>query len=400
MKSYDIVIVGGGLVGTTLAISLQYSPWRVALIEAYLPKQHQQATEDMRSLALTDTSQKILDTLQIWQNIAALATPIKKIHVSEAKRFGKTVLDSQELGLRDFGYVIPIPYLYQALQKELERTDMPGDDKKNNTHRIELIRPATVKLIERKDNFWELDVHSDIGAQSIIEKIQTTLVIAADGDRSFIRESLYLPIEKTDYHQTAIVTTALTSLGHNNTAYERFTSKGVLATLPLQKNRVAVIWTVPDEQAENIKNNLLAETQSAMGYRLGKFSDLGNIQTYPLKEIQAETQTLPGLFLLGNAAHVLHPIAAQGLNLSLRDAVILGSLLQKKSDLNNPEISKIYLDTRKADQEQTEQFTDRLVKLFTPQFLPISILRSLGLLAFDLFPSAKRKFCLKRMGNT
>lgn len=401
MKTYDITIVGGGLVGTSLAIALQNSPWRVALIEAYLPAQHQQAISDMRSIALNNASQKILDEdeLPIWESIRELTTSIKKIHVSEEKRFGKTVLDSKELGLSDFGYVIPIPYLYQALQSSLE------SHQKNKPDHIELIRPATVTHIERRhsresgnDGKWELEVNSEIGSNSIIEKIQTTLLIAADGDKSFIRESLQLPIEKTDYHQTAIVTTALTSLSHNNTAYERFTSKGVLAILPLQNNRVAVIWTVPDEQADHIKDNLLAETQRAMGYRLGKFSDPGKIQSYPLKEIHVETQTIPGLFLLGNAAHVLHPIAAQGLNLSLRDAMTLADLLKKSADLNNPEISENYLRIRNPDQKQTEKFTDRLVKIFTPQFLPISILRSLSLFVFDQIPSAKRKFCLKRMG--
>ncbi len=408
MKAYDIVIVGGGLVGTTLAIALKNSPWHVALVEAYIPQQHQQATEDMRSIALSYASQKILEKLQLWKPIENSSTSIEKIHISEEKRFGKTVLDSKALGLKPFAHVTPIPNLYQTLQDSLE-----SSNQKSNIH---LIRPATVSHIEHRhsresgnlknmartldsrfrgnDGKWELDINSD----GSIQKIQSTLLIAADGDRSFIREALNLPTEKIDYHQTAIVTTALTSLGHNNIAYERFTSKGVLAILPLQNHRVAAIWTTDNQYSEDIQNNLLDKIQQTIGYRLGKFSNLGKIQTYPLKELHAETQTIPGLFLLGNAAHVLHPIAAQGLNLSLRDVDVLAKLLQTATDLNNPEISENYLKLRNPDQQQTEKFTDRLLKLFTPQFLPISILRSLGLLAFDLMPAVKRDFCLKRMG--
>jgi 2-octaprenyl-6-methoxyphenol hydroxylase len=382
---YDIVIVGGGLVGTLFAIALRDSPWRVALIEAYLPAQHQQATEDMRSIALSEASQKIFESLGLWQNIASHATTIEKIHVSEQKRFGKALLDAKALGLPPFGYVIPIPFLYQTLQESLEK----------HQEKLTVYRPAVVKDISKKDNHWQLEIDD----QKNHQHIQTTLVIAADGDRSFIRQSLHLPIaDKTVYQQTAIVTSVLASKSHQNTAYERFTPRGTIAILPLQKNRVAIIWTVPDKYVEQLSENLLVETQAAIGYRLGKFSDIGKIQRYPLKEMHADVQTLPGLFLLGNAAHVLHPIAAQGLNLSLRDAAVLAELLQQTSDLCCPTLSETYIKTRAPDQQQTERFTDHLVKLFTPQFLPLSLLRSLGLLAFDLIPPAKRAFCLKRMG--
>jgi 2-octaprenyl-6-methoxyphenol hydroxylase len=380
--SFDITIVGGGLVGTLLAIALKDSPWRIALIEAYVPAQHSQAAEDMRSIALSENSCRLLEKYHLWQDIQNFATPIEKIHVSEQKRFGKTVLDAKELELPPFAHVVPIPCLYQALQKKLAAV-------KNMT----IMRPACLTDIQKNavpPFLWDLEVNN--------QKISTQLLIAADGERSFIRDTLKLPVEKTEYHQTAVVTTARISRPHENMAYERFTPLGVLALLPLQDQRVAVIWTVGDDNKEKISQHILLETQTAIGYRLGKFSQFGRIQHHSLKELHTDIQTQPGLFLIGNAAHVLHPVAAQGFNLSVRDVSALIELLLSTSDLNDPYLSENYMKMRRKDQQDTENFTDKLVKLFTPQFLPVSLMRSLGLLAFDLIPPAKRMFCLKRMG--
>ncbi|MDX2164748.1 MAG: FAD-dependent monooxygenase [Gammaproteobacteria bacterium] len=380
MTDFDILIIGGGLVGTTLAISLKNSAFKIGLVEAFIPPEHSQSTQDMRSIALNYQSRKIFEKLNIWPDIEQFATPIKKIHISEKGAFGHALLEASDLSADletdSFGSVIPIPYLYNSLQNHLEN--------------IELLRPAKLSnLIQHKD-YWECEINN--------KKYKTRLLIAADGDKSFIRDFLKLPTEKTDFHQTAIVTTLLASKNHNNTAYERFTDLGILALLPLQNNRLACIWTSDNSNIDNIKNNLIQITQDAIGHRLGLLSTPGNIQTYPIHEITAKTQTLPRFILLGNSAHVLHPVAAQGLNLSLRDAECLAKILMDTKDLSDPSIETHYEKSRKTDQNTTLKITNGIVKLFSSKIFPMKHLRSTGLFVFNLITPLKNKFCEKTMG--
>ncbi|HEV2614421.1 MAG TPA: FAD-dependent monooxygenase [Gammaproteobacteria bacterium] len=379
MTDFDIAIIGGGLVGTTLAIKLKNSGFKICLVEAFDPPQHQQATEDMRSIALNYQSREIFKKLGIWDEIESLSTPIKKIHVSEKGAFGHTLLDAEELDVDSFGSVIPIVYLYTLLQKKLSEC--------NN---VELLRPAKLSSLSQHPDHWELEINQ--------KKVATKFLIAADGDKSFIREFLKLPTEKTDFHQTALVSTLLASKDHNNTAYERFTKLGVLALLPLQNNRVACIWTCDNHNMENIKNNFVEITQEYIGHRLGKLSQPGNIQTYPIYEISAKIQTLPRFILLGNSAHVLHPVAAQGFNLSLRDADGLADILLKSKDLADANIQANYINLRKSDQDNTSKMTNMIIKVFKPQQFPLPCLRGTGLFVFNLMTPLKNKFCERAMG--
>jgi len=383
MQKFDITIVGGGLVGTMLAIALKNTSFRVALIEAHVPEFHPQAVRDTRSLALSYASKKLIQNLGFWPEIEQFSTPIKKIHVSEEKKFSKVILEANELNCDDFGHVIPIPLLYQTLQNHLI-----------DNSQLTAIRPAKLTAIdyESENKIWNLTL------DSLPHSIQTTLLIAADGDHSFIRETLKLPTSKLDYHQTAVVSTAKISEPHDNTAYERFTKEGVLAVMPREDQHVAIIWTTENSNVENIKTHFLSKTQFSMGYKLGKFSEVGTIQTYPLKFLHAEKQTQPGLILLGNAAHVLHPIAAQGLNLSLRDVSALSDLLTQYPDLQDPLFYFAYEKKREADQKSSENFTKDLIRIFGSHNPFIALFRSVGMLAFDMIPAAKRIFCLRRMG--
>ncbi len=380
MTDFDILIVGGGLVGTTLAISLKNSNFKIGLVEAFIPPEHKQSTEDMRSIALNYQSRKIFEKLSIWPDIEQFATPIKKIHISEKGSFGHTLLDASDLSpdleTDSFGSVVPIPYLYNSLQ--------------NHINNMELLRPAKLSNLTQHPDYWECEVNNKI--------YKTKFLIAADGDKSFIREFLKLPTEKTDFYQTAIVTTLLASKSHNNTAYERFTDLGILALLPLQDNRVACIWTCDNTNIDQIKSNLIEITQKSIGHRLGILSNLANIQTYPIYEITAQTQTLPRFILLGNSAHVLHPVAAQGLNLSLRDVEGLAKILIDAKDLSDPAIETRYENSRKADQDTTLKITNGIIRLFKSKFFPMKHLRSTGLFVFNLIAPLKNKFCEKAMG--
>lgn len=376
-NKFDIIIVGGGLVGTTLALSLKSAGFNIALVEAFIPPQHQQAVSDMRSLALNFKSREIFKNLDIWPELEQYSTPIKKIHVSEKSRFGKTLLESPEES--SFGSVIPIPYLYNTLQKNLETL-------KN----ITVLRPAKLTGLISHENHWELEINQ--------ENYKTGFLIACDGEKSFIRDYLKIPVTKTDLNQTALVTTLFASESHKNTAYERFTDLGILALLPLQNNRMAAIWTVENSQADSIKNNFLKITQESIGYRLGKLSDLATIQTYPIYELMAEKQVLNRFILLGNSAHVLHPVAAQGLNLSLRDVEVLAKILLNTADLSGPTIQQNYLQARLTDQKKTIKLTNNILKIFDSHKSYLSILRSKGLFLLDLIPPLKNQFSQTMMG--
>lgn len=375
---YDIVIVGGGLVGTTLAASLANTQYRIVLIEAHASTQHEKTTKDLRALALSYGSQQIFDRLHIWEKLSSITTPIKKIHVSEQKHFGNTLLSSEEINLEAFGFVTPIQLLYDELQNHLSH--------------IDILRPAKVSAVKKQDNGWELIVNE--------KSIQTTLLIAADGERSFIRNTLQIPTEEKDFQQTAIVSNCAISKPHELTAYERFTPNGILAMMPLQNERAAIIFTVPNDPAKTYleisDDAFLDEIQNAFGYRLGKLSDLGKRQSYPLRQIHAKKQTLPGFVLLGNAAHTLNPIASQGFNLCLRDVQVLSKLLSKTKDLSDPALLESYIQLREPDQKETLTFTKRLTNTFKPQGIPFSPLRAMGLFFFDLCPFAKNSFEWKR----
>lgn len=374
-NKFDIVIVGGGIIGTLLALALQKiqkTTFRIALIESHIPQTHQQATKDMRSIALNHFSQTFLEECGLWEHLKSYATPIDKIHISEEKRFGKTMLDAFALQLPAFGQVIPMPLLYQTLVTQLTS--------------ITLFRPATVSEIH-KENHWKLKVND--------QWIETNLLVAADGEKSFIRKALNIPVEISDDQQFALVSHAAVSKPHQNTAYERFTQQGILAIMPRENGRVGVIWT---SQNADLKNHFSEETQKAMGYRLGKFSDFGEIHVHPVKNLHASVQVKDNAVLLGNAAHVLHPVAAQGLNLGIRDVSVLSQLISENANLSDPKILEQYVQLRENDQKATQSFTQKLLTVFSPKSLPFSLARAAGLSAFDFIPPLKRTFCLRQMG--
>lgn len=386
-KSFDITLVGGGLVGMTLARALKDTPYQIALIEAFVPEFHPQAVKDMRSLALSYASQLLYKKIKLWPEIEPFATPIEKIHVSQEKSFGKVLLDSKALNLEAFGHVVPIPLLYQHLHQSLLQQQ-----------NLTLIRPAKLNNIfcENEQSPWKLCLETQ---NANFQEIHSTLLIAADGDHSFVREFLKLPVSKKSYHQTALVSIVKISKPHYNTAYERFTPDGVLALMPREDNHMAVIWTVHDDKVESTQQNFLAKTQQSIGYKLGQLTELGTIQSYPLSFLHADQQALPGVIILGNAAHVLHPVAAQGLNLGLRDVSDLSALISKTQDLSSPDFIQTYLDKRKKDQHSSERFTSHLVSLFDSNNPVLKSFRGIGLGVFDKLPKTlKRLFCLRRMG--
>lgn len=377
----EVAIVGGGMVGASLALSLRGLGVRVLLIEGVAPGSAAQPSFDDRTTALGNASRRIFESLGIWNEIEPQAAAIRTIHVSDAGRFGFARLRASQQGIDAFGYVVANRVLGAALWKKLSA----------HSGEILLKVPAKADEIEISDSGVRLTVVSDAGR----EDVQARLVVAADGAHSSVRAAADIEAGVEDYDQVAIVANVATDRPHDGTAYERFTPSGPLAVLPLFDGSYGVIWTVrPDAAAEVLSlddSSYLRALQDRFGWRVGKFVRVGRRASYPLKLTRAATTVATRTVLIGNAAQALHPVAGQGFNLGLRDAAMLAEMIADAggADIGAPERLQSFAQWRATDRSGVVRFTDGLVKLFASQQPGVGILRNLGLLMFDLAPPAK-----------
>jgi 2-octaprenyl-6-methoxyphenol hydroxylase len=376
-EPYDIAIVGGGMVGASLAVALEGLGRRAALIEAVPHDADAQPSFDDRTTALSNGSRRIFETMGVWADIAPAATPIARIHVSDQGHFGFARIDAAEQGLAALGYVVPNRVLGAALWSRLVRR---GD--------VSLHCPAKLSRIETGGELVELEATAPDGAASLI---RARLVVAADGIASAVRAAFGVGAETRDYEQSAVITTVLPRKFHGHTAYERFTPTGPLALLPLADGRCTLVLTLSRALAQTAlgwsDEEFLAEVQARFGFRLGRFLKVGRRAAYPLSLTRAERTSAGRCIIVGNAAQGLHPVAGMGFNLGLRDVASLAELLSEHHDPAS--VPAIYDSWRAGDRREIIAFTDGLVRLFASPFGPIRRLRNLGLLAFDLLPPAK-----------
>ena len=381
--SFDVAIVGGGMVGATLGVALAPLNLRVAIIEAIPHNAAAQPSFDERTTALSNGSRRILETLGVWPALSALATPIAKIHVSEQGRFGFARIDAAEQGLSAMGYVVANRDLGNALWSRLSKS--AG---------LEVYCPAEVSQTTAHDESVTVEM-AQKGAKSTID---AKLIVAADGAQSAVRGAFGVDAEVHDYEQTAIITTVLPQRFHDNVAYERFTQSGPLALLPLDGGRCTLVLTQPKDAAQSVMawsdQEFLAELQRRFGFRLGRFLKVGRRVPYPLFLTRATRTSSGRCVIIGNAAQGLHPVAGMGFNLGLRDVASLAELIaervgQQDADPGSLQLLAQYDAWRAADRGGVIAFTDGLIKLFSNPLGSVRRLRSLGLLAFDLLPPAK-----------
>jgi 2-octaprenyl-6-methoxyphenol hydroxylase len=381
--SFDVAIVGGGMVGATLGVALAPLNVRVAIIEAIPHNAAAQPSFDERTTALSNGSRRILETLGVWPALSALATPIAKIHVSEQGRFGFARIDAAEQGLSAMGYVVPNRDLGNALWSRLSKS--AG---------LEVFCPAEVSQVTAHDESVTVEMAQN-GAKSTID---AKLIVAADGAQSAVRGAFGVDAAVRDYEQTAIITTVLPQRFHDNVAYERFTQSGPLALLPLDGGRCTLVLTQPKDAAQSVMawsdQEFLAELQRRFGFRLGRFLKVGRRVAYPLFLTRATRTSSGRCVIIGNAAQGLHPVAGMGFNLGLRDVASLAELIaervgQQDADPGSAELLAQYDAWRAADRGGVIAFTDGLIRLFSNPLGSVRRLRSLGLLAFDLLPPAK-----------
>jgi 2-octaprenyl-6-methoxyphenol hydroxylase len=400
-QQYDIVIVGGGLVGATLAIALQSTAYRVALIESADLRQVQSPSYDDRSIALSYGSRRILEWLDLWPAIAELAEPILSIHISDRGHFGSGRIDARAERVPALGYVIESRSLGEVLLPRLLQAD---------PQRLQLYSPAQPVMLRQSPDAIEIVLAQ---ADGEIE-ISGRLLIAADGANSGVRGLLNIGATTTDYQQQAIIANVSTQLAHRRVAYERFTASGPLAFLPIKgygsdRHRCAIVWTLAAHEAEEIEALppalFLQRLQHWFGQRLGRLTQVGKRARYPLTLVDSDARTAPRAVLIGNAAQALHPVAGQGFNLALRDAAVLleclleaGAHADSSSDPGEPQLLMRYRDRRVSDQRRVIRFTDGLVRTFSNDFKPLARARAFSLLALDLLPTARRWLVRQSMG--
>jgi 2-octaprenyl-6-methoxyphenol hydroxylase len=380
----DVAIAGGGLVGASLALALAQIELSVVLIEAVAPGEVGQPSFDDRTSALSNGSQRVFEALGVWSSLARDATPIRRIHISDQGRFGFARLSAEEQGIDALGYVVTNRVMGQALWERLSRTN------------VRVLAPARVVSTSVEER--ERRVVCRDGNDQEIE-IRARLAVAADGARSVLRESAGIGARTWDYEQVALVTNVFTQRFHDYVAYERFTPTGPMALLPMSEGRVGFIWTLAPQAAHAVADlpevAFLARAQQEFGFRLGRLTRVGSRQLYPLSLTRSDRHIAPRLAVVGNAAQALHPIAGQGFNLGLRDAVSLAEILADartgaaSPDPGNGLLLERYRAWRTDDRQRIVRFTDGLVRLFRQPFAPIKFARDVGLLAFDLLPFAK-----------
>lgn len=387
---FDVLIVGGGMVGASLAVALQTLPLKIGLIEAFRFGGAEQPSYDDRSIALAYASSRIYQGIGLWQALQHGVEAIQHIHISDRGHFGATRLSAAGEGVPALGYVVESRVLGQALYQQLQQGVVTP------------FVPAKVFALQQQPECVTVSIERD----GVVDTLQTRLLVVADGTQSRLRELLGITVKRHDYQQTALIANVTTREPHRNTAYERFTPQGPLALLPLTQGRYSLVWTHANAAVEAsmalTDADFLRKLQAEFGYRQGTFTKVGQRATYPLVLQKAEREVAGRAVLIGNASHALHPVAGQGLNLGLRDVATLADLLATAArtgeDAGNASLLQTYAAQRQADYAQVIPYTDSLVKLFSNDFAPLAHARAAGLLAVDRLPVLRHWLARQSMG--
>lgn len=387
---FDVLIVGGGMVGASLAVALKPLKLKVGLIEAYNFGVAEQPSYDDRSIALSYGSSRIYQGMGIWGKLRSGVESIQHIHVSDRGHFGAARMEATEENVPALGYVVESRVLGKLLYDELA------------TGEIALLVPAKVYGVEQSAD----SVQVQIERNGVMDTLQTRLLVVSDGRDSSVREALGIDSIRREYHQTALIANVTTSEPHRNTAYERFTANGPLALLPLTEGRYSLVWTHRDDEVSNTLQlddaDFLRKLQLEFGYRQGTFTKVGQRAAYPLVLQKAVKEVAGRAVVIGNASHALHPVTGQGLNLGLRDVAQLADLLAEtvvaNSDPGAADLLARYQRLREPDHQSVVRYTDTLVRVFSNDFAPLAHARAAGLMAVDRIALLRRWNARQGMG--
>lgn len=391
MHEYDLVIVGGGLVGGSLACALSGCGLRIAVVEAVPAAAEHQPSYDERVIALSWGSRRILDGIGFWPDIAPEAEPIRQVHVSDRGHCGFTRLGPEDAGVEALGYVVPARAMGVAIRSALAlSTD------------VELLCPA--RLLDHRLVADGIELEVQCGGERL--RLRAALLVAADGGDSAVRGRLDLETREERYDQDAVITTVSPDRPRVGVAFERFTDTGPLALLPMTGGRYSVVWTCHRDETSALlglsDDAFLARLQTRFGYRLGRFMQVAPRRAYPLKLVLTRNPVQPRVVLIGNAAHTLHPVAGQGFNLGLRDVTALAEVVAQSAragaDLGGPATLSDYRGWRGSDQPSTARLTDLLARVFVNPWAPLRLARNAAMLGLDLIPPARHRVAQRFMG--
>lgn len=384
MRCFDIVIIGGGLVGALMARLLAQAQLGLSVLvidEVPATAMYSEST-DNRGLALGYGVGEVLQRLGLWNTeLLTHSASIQQVHVSEQNRFAKVLFAAAEYGLPELGRVVNVSRLGAVLATNLE-----------NLPTVEVVRPAraTALTFMQDKQRWQVTL-----SDSTV--VQAKLLIGADGTNSMVRQMLHVPIKTVEHKQTAIVANIHTSLRDKGIAYERFTAQGILALLPLQPYVMKCVLTVSDRllpvlQAQD-DTQFLALIQHLFGWRLGKLTCVSMRKYFGLQQVTVPDPVGPGYVLLGNAAHTLHPVAAQGFSLGVRDCVALAKVLRRGvtqgKGFYGIDLLQEYARLRAQENQRLLKFTEYVVHAFTGNDWLVQESRNIALFSAQMLPMVK-----------
>lgn len=378
----DILVVGGGPVGATLALGLADSGLDVAVLEA---RTSPEPPGDPRAIALSEGSRIILQRLGVWADLAPEATPIRTIHVSQKGRLGHTVLRAEETGRLALGHVVGYAALATACDRALASAG------------ICVLRGTRAAGLTPEAGACRVEYQSAAGS----DVMRTALAVVADGGRS-VDDMAGLKRQVREYGQNALVAMVEAELPHAGVAFERFTAQGPIALLPWAGGGYALVWTAAPEATERLCGlddaEFLQELHGHFGDRVGDFIKVSGRAAFPLRLAWLRPNTAPHLMAIGNAAQTLHPVAGQGFNLGLRDAWELAHLIRTTppGELGSAAMLARYRNTRRLDTGGGMLFTDMLVRTFTNDWLGLGAARGAALALLELCEPA-REFVVRKM---
>ena len=383
----DVLIIGGGMVGASLACALQPSGLSLVVVEASPLKSDSQPSYDDRTVALSWGSRNIFAGMGLWDELSTQIEAIKTIHISDKGHFGVTRLRHDEEQVEALGYVAENRVIGDVLYRRMQQNK-----------KLKLHCPAMLTGIEQFDDH----VIATVLENDKSKRIKAKLLVAADGVASQVRELLHIGGSVQDYGQSAVIANVTPGYKHDNIAYERFTDTGPIAFLPMTHNRCSVVWTVPTAMADELMQlndeAFLQSLQKRFGFRLGQLQKTGKRHSYPLRLVET-TQVVRGrVVIVGNAAHTIHPVAGQGFNLALRDVALLAEMIMTADDVGDSKLLQSYVEQRENDARRVYRFTDTLVKIFSNNYPALGHVRAAGLVTVGLIPSIRHQLAEQSMG--
>lgn len=372
-KHYDIIIVGAGMVGATLACGLaeEAEQLNIALVDAHAPNLDWDSDSyDMRVSAITRASQALLKNVGAWEYIVQQRLqPYQEMFVWDAEGNGEVHFDSADMGETDLGHIIENRVIVKALHQRIK--ELP---------QITLLCPTTLEKIEFNHDKTRLILEDKT-------KLSANLIVAADGSRSWVRQQADIAVKGWDFDQAALVTTVKTEKYHQDTAWQRFLTTGPLAFLPLTNGYSSIVWSTSPDEAKRLteisEDAFAVELEQAFESKLGKIESVAKRAVFPLRLFETLNYVKPRLVLVGDAAHTIHPLAGQGVNLGLADVAslitVIVDALNDKKDLGDFKVLRRYERWRRAENRSMLLAMDGLKRVFGSELSVVKNIRSAGL---------------------